>query len=183
MKIPSNMLRAAMICQGNKDVRFYLNGVHIKNKYVEATNGHVAVRMTMEKSCRKDVIISIKSKIPAIAVSTVFVLKGEMIAKHYDAFEQLISVSVIELVDGRYPNIDNAIKKEIKPTDVIGVNPSYIALWPKMFKEKWSSAKMTFNGADGAIKITSTSEFINHNYGSPIFVIMPTRLARTNYDN
>tara|TARA_R110000850_G_scaffold136353_1_gene257490 strand:- start:181 stop:717 length:537 start_codon:yes stop_codon:yes gene_type:complete len=177
MKIPSKLLRAAMFCQGNKDVRFYLNGVHIKNKHVEATNGHVAVRMTMEKSCRKDVIVNIKSKIPAAAVNTILMLKGETIAKHYDMFENLISVSVIELIDGNFPNIDKVIKKEIEPVPQIGVNPSYVGMWAKIFKEPYPSAKMVFNGSMGAIKITATNINTNHEYGNPIFIVMPTRIT------
>ena len=177
MKIPSNMLRAAMHCQGDKDVRFYLNGVHIKNKHIEATNGHVAVRMTMEKSCRKDIIVSFKSKIPAAAVSTVLALKGETIAKHYDVNDELIAVSVIEIIKGKFPDVSKVIKKESKPTEQIGVNPSYIALWSKMFKQKFPAAKMTFNGKENAINMTALSGVINHDYGNPIFVIMPTRIG------
>lgn len=177
MKIPSNMLRAAMHCQGNKDVRFYLNGVHIKNKHVEATNGHVAVRMTMEKSCRKDVIVDFKSKIPAAAVSTTLILKDEAIAKHYDAFHQLLAVSVIEIIDGKFPDLSKVIKKESKPTERIGINPSYVALWSKMFKQQFSAAKMTFNGEENPINITALSEVVKHNYGNPILVIMPTRIS------
>ncbi|GAG54690.1 unnamed protein product, partial [marine sediment metagenome] len=42
MKINSQQLRAAMVCQGVKDVRYYLNGVHIKGNFIEATDGHRA---------------------------------------------------------------------------------------------------------------------------------------------
>jgi len=177
MKVPSNMLRAAMHCQGDKDVRFYLNGVHIKNKYIEATNGHVAVRMKMEKSCRKDVIVSFKSKIPAAAVSTVLILKGETIAKHYDVNDQLLAVSVIEIIVGKFPDISKVIKKESKATAEIGVNPNYIALWSKMFKQRIPSAKMTFNGKSSAINMTALCGIVNHDYGNPILIVMPTRIS------
>ena len=175
MKIPSNLLRAAMHCQSNDDYRHFLRGVHIKNNHVEACNGHVAVRMTMDDSCERDLIISIKSKVPASARQTVMVLEGETIAKHYDIADNLIAVSVIEVIEGDYPNFDKFIPSESSPVTEIGVNPGYVNLWPKMFKESRSSMKMKFNGEKSVIRLTSTSAVINQNYGDPLFLIMPVK--------
>ena len=177
MKLPSNMLRAAMHCQASGDVRYYLNGIHIKDKFIEATNGHVAVRMTMDKSCKKDLIIYFKQKIPAKVVSTkISITKTESIAKHYCVSGELISISVIDIVSGKFPDVGKVIQKEVKATEFIGVNPNHVALWSKMFKEKFPTAKMTFNGKDNQIKMTSTSDHCNYEYGDPILIIMPTRI-------
>lgn len=177
MKIPSALLRAAMQCQAKDDTRHFLNGVHIKNKFIEATNGYVAVRMAMDNSCRKDLIVNIKSKIPTSAVKTILVLKGETIAKHYDENEKLISVSVIELIDGNFPDISRFISKEVVATEFIGVNPEFIGLFSKMFKLYMGvGAKITFQGLDKAMRMTSDNKFVNDKYGNPVLIVMPMRL-------
>ena len=175
MNIPSKLLRAAMHCQAKSDIRYYLNGIHIKNNLVEATNGHVAVRMTMAESCEKDVIVNIASTVPAKAVNTVLVIDDEPIAKHYDKDEKLIAVSPASVIDGEYPEIDEVIPSESKPVEEIGINTSYLGLWAKMFKES-PAAKLTFNGSNSAVKITSNNEILNEEYGNPLFVVMPARL-------
>ncbi|MEH2773061.1 hypothetical protein QE222_27160, partial [Klebsiella pneumoniae] len=45
MIIPSKLIRAALVCVAKNDARYYLCGVHITPKYIEGTNGHVALRM------------------------------------------------------------------------------------------------------------------------------------------
>tara|TARA_R110000851_G_scaffold182230_1_gene331334 strand:- start:331 stop:870 length:540 start_codon:yes stop_codon:yes gene_type:complete len=176
LNIKSALLRAAMLCQAKDDVRFYLNGVHVNGKHIEATNGHIAVRMTMDSDKGESLIVSIKSKIPAAAVNTTLLINDEPIAKHYDLLGSLCAVSVIEIIVGNYPSIDKVIKDETKPVDYVGINTEYISLFPKMFKERFSTAKMEFNGIMEAIKMTSTSPIINEEYGSPIFIIMPARI-------
>lgn len=46
MIIQSKLIRAALVCAAKNDVRYYLNGLHITPKHIEATNGFVALRMT-----------------------------------------------------------------------------------------------------------------------------------------
>ncbi|HCR5896813.1 TPA: hypothetical protein OO316_004141, partial [Shigella flexneri] len=45
MIIQSKLIRAALVCAAKNDVRYYLNGLHITPKHIEATNGSVALRM------------------------------------------------------------------------------------------------------------------------------------------
>lgn len=45
MIIQSKLIRAALVCAAKNDVRYYLCGIHITPKHIEATNGHVALRM------------------------------------------------------------------------------------------------------------------------------------------
>ncbi|EFZ71212.1 hypothetical protein ECOK1357_0762, partial [Escherichia coli OK1357] len=39
MIIQSKLIRAALVCAAKNDVRYYLNGLHITPKHIEATNG------------------------------------------------------------------------------------------------------------------------------------------------
>lgn len=39
--LPSQTLAAARLCQGYKDVRYFLNGVHVTHNTIVSTNGHI----------------------------------------------------------------------------------------------------------------------------------------------
>lgn len=178
MKIESKLLRAAKHCQGKNDVRFYLNGIHIYKNIVEATNGHIAVKMTMKKKIRGNYILSIKGIIPAKAKFTKFEFnKSETIAKHYDIFGSLILVSCVDVIDGKFPDIDKVIPKEFKAVDFVGFNTEYVGVFSKMFGiSNMGSAKFQFGGKTACALLTSTNGIVNEEFGNPKFMIMPTRL-------
>lgn len=178
MKVESKLLRAAKCCQGKEDVRHYLNGIHIYKNIIEATNGHVAVQMIMKKRVRGDFILNIKGFIPAKANFTKFEFnKSETIAKHYDIFGSLISVSCVDVIKGNFPDVNKIIPTKFKAVGAVGFNTSYIGLFSKMFGSSIAgSAKFQFTGDDGCALLTSTNPIVNEEYGKPKFIIMPCRL-------
>ncbi|WP_346729583.1 hypothetical protein [Serratia marcescens] len=64
MIFPTRLLRAALVCVAKHDPRYYLEGVHITPKYIEATNGHVALRMEHGIKTRKDIIVKFDGAVP-----------------------------------------------------------------------------------------------------------------------
>lgn len=178
MKIKSKLLRAAQHCQAKGDIRYYLNGIHIYKDIVESTNGHVAVQMTMDKKIRGDLIINIKGVVPAKAQWTKFIFdKDETIAKHYDSFEALISVSCVDVIDGNFPDINRVIPKEFGPIEFIGLNTEYVGLFGKMFgKNYMSAAKFQFCDKNSAVLITAASAIVRKEFGNPKFIVIPARL-------
>jgi hypothetical protein len=45
MKIEGRVLQAVALAAAVKDVRYYLNGVHVDNVHIEASNGHMVARV------------------------------------------------------------------------------------------------------------------------------------------
>jgi DNA polymerase III sliding clamp (beta) subunit (PCNA family) len=176
MNILSRLLRAAKICQGKDDPRYYLNGIHIYKNKIEATNGHIAIHMTMDKRIRKDLILNIRGVISKKAEYSSFVFGKSNFVKHYDEFGSLISLNVVDVIDGKYPDINRIIPKEFKSVDSIGVKAAYVGLFGKMFNCKFGVAKLQFSGENGAMLLTSTSDNINKEYGNPKFIVMPARI-------
>ncbi len=70
MIIQSKLIRAALVCAAKNDVRYYLNGLHITPKHLEATNGHVALRMEHGIRTRKNIIVQFEGPVPAKAETT-----------------------------------------------------------------------------------------------------------------
>lgn len=178
MKIKSKLLRAAQHCQGRGDIRYYLNGIHIYKNIVESTNGHVAVQMTMKKKIRGNFILHINGVVPAKAYVTKFIFdKDETIAKHYDCFKALIAVSCVDVIDGRFPDINRVMPKEFNPIELIGLNTEYVGLFAKMFgKNYMSAAKFQFCDKNSAVLITAASAIVREEFGNPKFIVMPARL-------
>ena len=179
MKIPSKLLRAAQFCQANGDCRSFINGVHIFGNTIEATNGHVAVRMTMIKKASKSIIVNIKGKVPKSAYESKLVISNnETIVKHYDKSGALTSVQVVNLIDGDYPDLDRVIpnSKDSEPVSKIGLNVDYLSLFSKMFSATKPNAKIEFFGENNAIKLTSENAITNLEFGNPELVVMPCRM-------
>lgn len=177
MKINSKQLRAAKVCQAKDDIRYYLNGIHIYKNKIEATNGHIAVQMTMKNRIKRDLILNIQGPIPKSAQDSVFVFGKDNFVKHYDEFGSLLKISVVDVIDGRFPDVTRIIPTNFKRVATIGVETSYIGLFSKMFEQKFAGcAKLNFSGDNCAMLLTSTNGKINEEYGNPKFVVMPMRV-------
>lgn len=74
MIIPSKLIRAALVCVAKNDARYYLCGVHITPKYIEGTNGHVALRMEHGIRTKKNIIVQFEGNVPAKAETTELVV-------------------------------------------------------------------------------------------------------------
>ncbi len=177
MKINSKQLRAAKVCQAKDDVRYYLNGIHIYKNKIEATNGHIAVQMTMTNRIKRDLILNIQGQIPKNAQDSVFVFGRDNFVKHYDSFGWLIKISVVDVIDGKFPDINKKMPSNFKSITTIGVNTGYLGLFSKMFDHKFGeTARLKFTGENGVMLLTSESAPINNDYGNPKFLVMPTRM-------
>lgn len=79
MIIQSKLIRAALVCAAKNDVRYYLNGLHITPKHIEATNGFVALRMTHGIRTKKNIIVQFEGGVPAKAETTELIFSKEPI--------------------------------------------------------------------------------------------------------
>lgn len=173
MKIDSQQLRAAMVCQAKNDVRYYLQGVHIFGNTIEATNGHVAVVMTMKRRVRGDWILNIKGKISKLAsVSKFEFSKKESIVKHYDALGNLLQIHAVDVIDGKFPNIKKITDLKCTPAPYAAFNTKYIGFMGEMFGDKnGCNVAMFTNDSTGHLKVIP----LNANsvsYGDPLFIVM-----------
>lgn len=184
MKIKSDLLRAAMLVQAVNDIRLCLNGVRIDRHHVKATNGHVAVMMEHGARVRVPITVNISAKIPAKAIITKFEFcKGggvDGIVRNFDALGMIVSVATFKIQEGKYPDfelpmlfgdMDKYSTENISPK--LGNN--YLALPSKMFpKDKFGALRVLSSGESSSALI-ELSPMINHTYGNPKLVIMPTR--------
>ena len=177
MKISSKQLKAAALCQGKNDIRYYLNGIHIYKNIIEATNGHIAVQMTMSKRIKRDLILNINGIIPKKAQDSVFVFGKDNFVKNYDMYGNLLSILTVDVIDGKFPDIKRVIPTEFKTVSYIGVNTSYLSLFGKMFNCRFGgAAKIQFSGLKGSMLVTSPNGLINEEYGNPKFIVMPVNV-------
>lgn len=180
MKINSQQLRAAMVCQSVKDVRYYLNGVHIKGNYIEATDGHRAVRMKLANRVRGEYILKIKGRIPKCAKISKFEFSnGENIVKHYDSFGDLVSINTVELLQGKFPDIGEVIEKnkeEGESDSQYGFNAKYMGDMAKMFGDaNGLSVSMKQYSKFNTYFLTVMDKTISSLYGDPIYLVMPVK--------
>ncbi|HHG9944621.1 TPA: hypothetical protein ACPZLH_002461 [Yersinia enterocolitica] len=184
MKINSNLLRAAQVCVSKDIFRPALAGIHISKQYVEATNGHLAIRMSHGLRLKTSVIISIAGKIPARASITDIRLKGEHIAVHYDENGIRVGISMIDIIkEHAFPNFDKIIPQakadELTPAFAI----RYLAYLPKMFGTRYPhGAKFQFFGSRKPVCVRF-SRRCREDYGNPLFMLMPMRQHEGDYDD
>lgn len=183
MRIPAKMIRAALVCVAKNDVRFYLCGINITKKHIESTNGHTAIQMTHGVKRIKEGVYKIKGRIPAKCLVVQFVIRKDLqIVKFLGFCDELLGVSVVEVVDGRFPNITEKILKPLleKPisNDVLPLlNADYLAIPSKAFTGyKWAPGiNIECRGESEAALLKMEGGFPNEEYGSPVIIIMPVR--------
>lgn len=174
MKIESAMLRAAQVCQAKNDPRGYLKGIHIKGDKIEATNGHVAVQLTMDKKVRGEFILDIKGKVPVKAkMSKLEFAKDSSLVKHYDHLGELLSIQPVKVRGGNYPNFEKVIPKEFNDTGRFGVNASYLAMAEKMFG-RGQALKIRFSGDVIVIEPVGIKAY---GLGEPMLVIKELKIS------
>lgn len=182
MKIKSGILAAAQYCQGKNEVRHYLNGIHINRKYVQATNGHIAIQMEHGAKIRVPMIVHIRGKVPVKAQTTKleFGRDGgtDGLAKHYDVLDQLISVQVIDLIQGRFPDFTKGclfgdMSMYSRENKMPAINMEYMALPSKFFPKDKFCATRALPSGDKSPVLFEFGAFVNELYGNPKFLIMP----------
>lgn len=176
MIIQSKLIRAALVCAAKNDARYYLCGVHITPKYIEGTNGHVALRMEHGIRTKKNIIVQFEGNVPVKAETTEFIFSKEPIAIHRDHHQNRLAITGIKLLDGRFPDLDRVMPKKAD----LSVNPvihaGYLSYPEKMFgrEERFVPVQLRPSGELDAVRI-KFSEHINSSYGNPEFVVMPCR--------
>ncbi|AWT17181.1 MULTISPECIES: beta clamp domain-containing protein [Klebsiella/Raoultella group] len=176
MIIPSKLIRAALVCVAKNDARYYLCGVHITPKYIEGTNGHVALRMEHGIRTKKNIIVQFEGNVPAKAETTELVFNKEPIAIHRDQHQNRLATTGIKLLNGRFPDLDRVIPKTLD----LSVSPvllaEYLSYPAKIFgrDEKFVPVQLRPSGELAAVRI-QFNEHINSTYGNPELVVMPCR--------
>lgn len=176
MIIQSKQLRAALVCAAKNDARYYLCGVHITPKHLEATNGHVALRMEHGIRTKKNIIVQFEGSVPAKAETTELIFTKEPIAIHRDQFQRRLSITGIKLLDGRFPDLERVIPKKLDLSIQPVIQARYLTYPEEMFGRERTfipvQLRPSYDG--GAVRIQFDS-VINATYGNPQFVVMPCR--------
>lgn len=148
LTIRTDALRAALLCAGKKDVRGYLNGVHIVADRVEATNGHVAFiawQNVAWRDCEPDEMTMARDELAAV-------VKAAKVAEEID-FEltrtprepaedvrkipdHIAVVAVLPngarlpvyCVSGDFPDFARLTHGELKPVQSIPVSGKHVEL-------------------------------------------------------
>lgn len=176
MKIDTCKLRAANEFRARGDIRHYLNGIRINKDHIEATNGHIAIRMKSGIRTRLDVIVDFKGRIPAAAIKTKLEFsKGKNTAYHYDGFDQCIGVQLFDIQDGKYPNLRKVIPDDFELTNrPPSLQAKYMAVIDKAFKkEKFVSVKTMHNANEKVV--FSVGGLPYEIYGEPLIIVMGTK--------
>ncbi|CDL86384.1 conserved hypothetical protein [Xenorhabdus cabanillasii JM26] len=182
MIIDTDLLRAALVCVAkgkSAETRPQLSGVHITRTHLEATNGHVAVRMELtedsgtffdDDTTDLDLIIRFCDDIPEKACFTDIQLGNEARAVHLSGKDNAaFSFTRLEIINGNFPDLDKVI-----PTEKQNVMPyfrlEYLAYPYLMFRE--GAVLMEPSGMEAPCRFRS-SPLTNSIYGNPIFIALP----------
>lgn len=177
MIIQTHLLRAALVCVAKNDPRYYLQGVHINSKYIEATNGHVALRMEHGIRTRKNVILEFRGKLPAKSETTEIVFAKEPYAVHRDSKGVRVGfTAIVSHSDARFPDLDRVIPTKFELC-MPYFQSAYLAYPEKMFgvgKRWFNTVSFHPSGMTGGCLIMFNG-LVNEKYGNPQFVVMPCR--------
>jgi hypothetical protein len=182
MIFPTRLLRAALVCVAKHDPRYYLEGVHITPKYLEATNGHVALRMEHGIKTRKDMIVKFDGAVPAKAETTELLFTKDALAVHRDVNGLRIGFTAIRLLDGRFPDMNRVIPTTIDESVIPPVQGEYMAYPVKMFgrDSKVVAVKLAPSGETTACRLLFDGSVCSL-FGNPQFVVMPIRFKKEDY--
>lgn len=196
MEIPFRLLLAANIMSAKKDIRYYLNGVHVANEYVEATDGHRAIRIMAHQRDGDEIIegydngfgenfiiptdaISNLAKMmtPAERKKVIVTLQEEPGGEGVFSLRSMSDLKIVlfKPIAGTYPNVGAVIPdKEKKPEHHFSYNWKYMVDFQKAAELitliSNSAVLMKPQGSSGALV-----EFDANYYDEAIGVIMPMR--------
>ena len=176
MIIPSKLIRAALVCVAKNDPRYYLCGIHITPKYIESTNGRVALRMEHGIRTKRDIIVQFEGKMPAKAETTELIFNKEPLAIHRDQYLNRLAITGIKLIDGRFPDLGKIIPKKFNLSANPVIQAEYLGYPTKMFSCEGNFIPMQIwpSGEFDAVKIKFNKQ-IDTAYGNPQFIVMPCR--------
>ena len=167
-------LKAIMLAAAKKDIRYYLNGVMVRNGELAATNGHMALMIKSEK-IKSDGEYIIDNDTLKMIVASHKGIKGDTRIEVVDSVA-ITGKSKISItpVDGKFPDINRVIPQ--KPSgEIAHFNAEYLLACQKANEEflgrKNVYIKLQHNGQAGA-KFDSEDEGGNKLIG----VVMPVRI-------
>ncbi|TDB44027.1 hypothetical protein [Photorhabdus luminescens] len=173
MIIDTNLLRAALVCVAKEErAEKYpgLTGVHISRKYIEAANGHVAVRMEHNIDTDIDLIIRFDGDIPEAAENTKIDLEGGSKAFHYDEDGRLFGFNNLKILNGRFPDFVKIIPTEKQ--DVMPFFRTEYLSYPSQMFDGVGTMIMEPSGMKTACRFRFCP-LTNKYYGNPVFIVMP----------
>ncbi|NMC22243.1 MAG: hypothetical protein GYA32_00635 [Serratia sp.] len=176
IKVSKILLESSLIFQAKKDIRYYLNGICFKaDGRVCSTDGHRAfVGGKHEGEIGKDVILAVtKSPTKAYDYAEIDTDTGT-VSYHTDATVR-VGVGLCEVIDGRFPDIDRIVPKEVNPAERIAFNAGYLAdieKAAKLFSPKFTAVTLELNGPNSACAAKLKSP---HGEEAKI-IVMPMRI-------
>lgn len=167
-------LKAVMLAAAKKDVRYYLNGVMVRNGEMAATNGHMLLLIKSD-GIKSDGEYIIDNDTLKMIVTAHKGIKGANRVEVVDSMTTTGSSKIsINPVDGKFPNIHRVIPQE-PSGEIAHFNYEYLLSCQKANEEflgrKNAYIKLQHNGLAGA-KFESEDEDGNKLVG----VVMPVRI-------
>lgn len=167
-------LKAVMMAAAKTDVRYYINGVMVRNGELAATNGHMALLIKSEK-IKSDGEYIIDNDTLKMIVASKKGIKGDNRVEVEDGTFIIGSNKIsITPLDGKFPDINLVIPQETSG-EIAHFNYEYLLTCQKANGEflggKYPWIKLQHNGQAGA-KFESEDEEGNKLAG----VVMPIRI-------
>ena len=173
--------RSAMLCAAKNDPRYYLNSICLCNRYdspmIVSTNGHVLLAIDTPKIAEivdkgEHIIIAPFKLDKSCHFIRIEKQSDDLVASLLDRDYGLIDKIFLKIIDARYPDVNITIDSvngvNHLENGVIGISPKYIDKIDKVFHS--NNVRLSFKGAEGAVKITSSAL---PNYK---MLVMPVRL-------
>ena len=167
-------LKAVMLAAAKKDVRYYLNGVVVRNGEMAATNGHMLFLIKSE-SIKSDGEYIIDNDTLKMIVTAHKGIKGDNRVEVVDSMTTTGANKIsITPVDGKFPDVNRVITQE-PSGEIAHFNAEYLLACQKANGEFLDSkqvyVKLQHNGQAGA-----KFESEDYNGSKLIGVVMPVRI-------
>lgn len=160
LKISKIMLESSHLFRAKADIRYYLNGVcFMPGGKLAATDGHRLFIGSHENELTENVIVSIE-KAPHKRYEYAVCDTDSGLVEFFNDSDARVGVTLCQLIDGRYPDVERIMPKETNAVDRIGFNAGYLAdveKCAKLFNPKWSGVTFELNGNTNAAVATVKS--------------------------
>lgn len=182
--IKTDLLRAASVCVSKSKIRMEsITGIYINKKFVEATNGHIAIRMEsgIEEALDDFIIVRFNTKFPTKAYKTTFPPRNGFhhTVTHHDKEGRFIAHQNFEQLalthEGAiFPSFEKmsgyASTQIPKSNQQQVLSICYLSFLKKMFKK--GGAMLIDRGIGRAQELRFSADICKA-YGNPRFLIMP----------
>lgn len=172
IEVKAAYLKAALICQAKKDIRFYLNGIFfMPDGRLAATDGHILFNGFHESELKAGVIVAVMGNVPARFSRAIITLpdpvdgditihigpkKGTI--RYVGDIGETVGMGWCELVDGRFPDVDKVMANtELGPQEVVYIQGTLL--------ERACKVAKLFSPANGFVPMEiNTPKKANSNY-------------------